>query len=399
MKAYKHSKNFKTALGIVLICCVFLCGCKEKYKPEIKDSNVKYLVVEGIINTGADSTIFTLSRTFKLDNKAVVAYEKGAIVNVESETGTTYVLPELLKAGNYGRPSLNLDQTKKYRLRIRTKDNREYLSDFVESRTAPPIDALKFDLKNNGLNFYADTHDPSGKSTYYRYSYIETWEYRSELTSSFKVENHQLLHRNGAGDFIDTCWHNVPSGNIVLGSTANLNLDLLTDTRLTFIPASSSKIAIEYSILVKLNVLTKEGFKFWEIMKKTTEDVGSIFDPQPSQLFGNIRSTTDPSEIVIGFVSAGTVTEKRVTLISSQLPSQWNTRNVVLDSTCIKSVKTMFLGAQVNNNLLTPPIQRLIPLDEVYANGNLVGYTVTDLFYCADCRTQGGTNKRPSYWR
>jgi hypothetical protein len=40
---------------------VMIYGCKEKYLPEIKDINVNYLVVEGLINTGTDSTIFTLS--------------------------------------------------------------------------------------------------------------------------------------------------------------------------------------------------------------------------------------------------------------------------------------------------------------------------------------------------
>jgi hypothetical protein len=389
--------RYKLALAVATILTLIgWYGCKEKYTPEIKDNNVKYLVIEGIINTGADSTIFTLSRTFKLDNKAVVAFEKGAIVNVESETGTTYVLPELLKAGSYGRPSLNLDPTKKHRLRIRTKDNREYLSDFVESRTAPPIDALKFDFKNNGLNIYADTHDPSGKSRYYHYSYNETWEYRAEILSYFKVENRQLLGRN-PDDYLYTCWHNAPSANIVLGSTANLNQDRLTDTRINFISASSSKFDFQYSILVKLNVLTNKGFEFWETMKKNTEDVGSIFDPQPSQLFGNIRSSTDPSEIVIGFVSAGTVTEKRLTVIPAELPSQWNVPSPI-DSGCIKSVKTLFLGAAVNNNLLGPTT-RFTPIDEVRIDGVLLGYSVTDLLYCVDCRTQGGINKKPSYWR
>lgn len=388
--------RYKLTLAVATILTLIVWyGCKEKYTPEIKDNNVKYLVIEGIINTGTDSTIFTLSRTFKLDNKAVIAFEKGAIVNVESETGNTYVLPELVKAGNYGRPSLNLDPTKRHRLRIRTKDNREYLSDFVESRKAPPIDTLKFDFKNNGLNFYADTHDPSGKSKYYRYSYIETWEYKADLASEFKVENRQLLRRN-PNDYIYTCWHNAPSGNIALGSTANLNQDILTDTRVAVIPALSSKLDFQYSILVKLNVLTTQGFEFWETMKKNTEDVGGIFDPQPSQLFGNIRSTTDPSEIVIGFVSAGTVTEKRLTVMFSQLPSQWNTSGPI-DSTCIRSVIVLSEGAELNNYLLGPTT-RYTPIDEVRGPGGL-GYRVTALLHCVDCRTQGGTNKRPFYWR
>ena len=61
--------RYKLTLAVATILTLIgWYGCKEKYRPEIKDNNVKYLVIEGLINTGADSTIFTLSRTFKLDN-------------------------------------------------------------------------------------------------------------------------------------------------------------------------------------------------------------------------------------------------------------------------------------------------------------------------------------------
>ena len=402
MGKLKYSKNFTKRLGLFLALSALLYACKEKYLPAVKDVNVNYLVVEGFINTGADSTIFSISRTFKLDNKATVAPEKGAIVNLESDAGLSFTLPELsFKPGTYAIPALNLDQTKKYRLRIRTKDNRTYLSDFVESKTSPPIDDIKYDFKDDNLNIYTDTHDPSGKSVYYRYSYIETWDYKSVFRSYLKVENHQLKERdiNIPGDFIYYCWQNKPSNEIVLGTTSSLTEDRLKDLRVINLPSSSAKVKSGYSVLIKQNVLTKEAFEFWEILKKNTEQVGNVFDAQPSQLRGNIHSVTDNSEIVIGFVSAGTVTQKRLMLPYFQLPKEWKAPPVDETECRETSVNFAFGTSDYQNFILNPDKSNFIPVGYFYVDRmGIVGITANSRFSCVDCRLQGGTNIKPLYW-
>jgi hypothetical protein len=402
MHNLKYSKNVKNGLGLVLALSALLYACKEKYLPAVKDINVNCLVVDGFINTGADSTIFNISRTFKLDIKATVAPEKGAIVNLESDGGLSVTLPELpFKPGTYAVPALNLDQTKKYRLRIRTKDSRTYLSDFVESKISQPIDNIQYDFNDNNLNVYTNTRDPSGKSVYYRYSYIETWDYKSVLRSYLKVENHQLKERdiNILGDFIYYCWQNKPSNEIVLGTTTSLTEDRLNDFRVINIPSSSAKLKSGYSVLIKQNVLTKEAFEFWENMKKNTEQVGSLFDAQPSQLRGNIHSVTDNSEIVIGFVSAGTVTQKRLMLSYFQLPKEW--KALPVDNTECKetSVNFAFGTSEYQNLILNPDKANFIPVEYFYVDAvGIVGITANSRFTCVDCRLQGGTNIKPSYW-
>jgi len=382
------------AKGLLLLLCVLFYGCKEKFLPQIKDVNVNYLVVEGFIDAGTDSTLFNLSRTFKLNNKPIEAPEKGAIVQVESDAGATYVLPALLKAGRYGRPSLGLDPTKKYRLRIRTTDKREYLSDFVESKTSPPIDELKFDLNNNHVNVYAYSHDPSGNSRYYRYSYVETIEYTSSLVSYYTVKNNKVVERDFPDEMIWRCYKPLPSNDIVLASTVNLSQDEVSDKPVVSVPWGSFKIRLGYSVQVKQTVLTKEGFDFFESLKKNTESVGSIFDAQPSQLFGNIHSTTDPSEIVIGFISAGTITDKRITIMSSELPQDWFLPREI-DSLCLKTIKSMSEPEIVALHPVWIPLQ-LTPRPP---GATTDGYTVTNDYYCVDCRRQGGTNVKPPYWK
>lgn len=387
IKTNKNIAKLEVGIALLIAVCTLFNGCKEKYLPEIKEASLNYLVVEGLINTGTDSTIFTLSRTFKLNSKAVEAGEKAAIVQVESEAGTTYVLPALTKAGRYGRSSLGLDPTQKYRLRIRTADKREYLSDFVESRTSPPIDELKYDFKNDHLNVYAYTHNPSGNSRYYRYSYIETEEYRADLISYYKVENKQIVRRKWPEESIWVCWRTIPSSNIILGSTISLTEDEMADVAIVSVARGSLRLRQGYSILVKQNVLTKEGFDFYETLKKNTESIGSLFDAQPSQMFGNIRSTTDPTENVIGFITAGTTTEKRITLMPAQMPLSWFIPPPAPDSVCLRTVASM-LDTEI---IAKHPVW--MPLDLILGK-----YDATNNMNCVDCRLQGGTSIKPTFW-
>ena len=310
-KAYnKTNITLRLAVSMLTVVCVLIYACKEKYTPVIKDVNPNYLVVDGFINTGADSTIFMLSRTFKLDNKAVTSPEKATIVAVESDGGASYVLPELAKKpGTYAVPALNLDQTKKYRLRIRTKDNKEYLSEFVESKVSPPVD-LTYDFRHGNLNIYSNTYDATGKSRYYNYTYVETWQYRAPQQSFYKVENHKLVLRHYPEDDIYDCYHEAPSKKITVASTTALTEDRLADNLILDLAPGTERVKIEYSMLIKQNVLTRAGFEFYERLNKNTEKVGSIFDSQPSLLTGNITCTTNPAETVIGFISAGTTTQK-----------------------------------------------------------------------------------------
>jgi len=397
MHTLKNHKKTRTGIGLVLVICVLLYACKEKYLPEIKDVNPNYLVVDGFINTGSDSTIFKLSRTFKLESKATVAPEKAALVSVESEAGLTYTLPELpLKPGTYATPALNLDQTKKYRLRIRTKNNKEYLSAFVESKVSPPVE-LTHDFRHGNLNIYANTYDATGKSQYYKYDYVETWQYRAAQQSFIKIVGKEIKYRTYPQDDIYNCYHHVASGKITIATTSTLAEDRLADNLLVDILPSSQKVRIEYSLLVKQTVLTNAGFEFFETLKKNTEQVGSIFDAQPSQIYSNIKCTTNPGDVIIGFISAGTVTEKRILLIANSFPFDFV--GPLPDTWCIDHQDT--LSTAQHKPLLFDPVQteyialQTHPIPWLRLPATI---TATKFRECADCRLQGGTNVVPPYW-
>lgn len=144
---------------------------------------------------------------------------------------------------------------------------------------------------------------------------------------------------------------------------------------------------------MKQYALTKEAFDFWTILKKNTQQVGGIFDALPSELTGNIHCVTNPQEIVIGFVSAGTVTKKRI-FIGYEDIAPWQKASLPNNCSRIpmsynKDIIDYYFGRYA---ALYTPLDALNLYDGTYANIERAE------IHCADCREKGGTNKKPSYW-
>jgi hypothetical protein len=123
-------------------------------------------------------------------------------------------------------------------------------------------------------------------------------------------------------------------------------------------------------------------------MQKNTEDIGGIFDPQPSELTGNIQCISDPSETVIGFISCGVVREKRFFISSSEvlkINSDWLYKTDCRQDT-IRSSRWKELG--LTGNHIIDIVPKFLSLDPLYYYSRLE---------CIDC-TLFGTNIKPSFW-
>jgi hypothetical protein len=377
-------------------------GCKKPYNPPAIAAPNSYLVVEGVINSGSDSTTIKLSKTVNLSGDTTSNAVTGATVTVEGDQNAIYVLQEA-SPGNYVSAGLNLDNAHQYRLRIKTATD-QYLSDYVPVLNSPPIDSVSYTFSSNGINIYSNTHDPSNNIKYYRWDYGETWIFNSYYQSSFISNGDTVLYRP-LNEEIFSCWARDTSNNIILGSTARLSKAVLTNNPITFVASTSVKISSEYSILVKQYALTPDAYTFWTNLKSNTEQLGSIFDAQPSQINGNIHSVTNPSEPVIGYVSVGSTSTARIFIRARDLPAWPPFR---LDENCsLTSALYAYVdpqsGATVNqvNQLINYNKGAAYPLIPIYPiqmpGGPILGY-VAGTPECVDC-TLHGSNKLPPFWK
>jgi len=226
-------------------------ACVKPYNPKVNSPGTGYLVVEGNLNSGSVPTNIVLSRTIPLSDTALEVYENTAEVTVEGSDGTSFASTALDSAGIYAFGILTLDNTKTYRLNIKTADGNQYLSDYVRVITTPPIDSVTNNELGDGVHVYMNTHNPANNTRYYLWSYVETWQYHSAEESFYKyVRDSEAVLPRLPGEEIYTCWGSDYSTSILLYSTAKLGQDVVSQAPLLLIPRNSDKLMVEYSVIV-----------------------------------------------------------------------------------------------------------------------------------------------------
>ncbi len=363
---------------------VLLGSCVDPYAPAIISTPQTYLVVDGTINLSGITTVH-LSQTRSLSAGATSPVESKATVAIQDDAGTSYPLAEQA-AGTYTSAALTLAPTHHYQLQLRLASGRAYASDLVAAKPAPAIDDVTWAAQPNGLQIYVNSHDATNATRYYRWSYQETWQFHSAFQSDIEYVNGQIQRR---AENIYQCWRTENSTSISLSTTDQLSQDVVSQLPLTLVPPTSEKIHYLYSILVQQYGLTPEEFSYWDKLRKNTESLGTLFDPLPSQLSGNVHSLDTPSEFVLGYVGAGSVTEKRIFISTTQLP--YNRNFTITGYEACAAPDTVLIN-NLDSSFNNPGY---LPIDPV-GNYPPSGYTGAPAS-CVDCR-QRGTNIKPSFW-
>jgi hypothetical protein len=314
--------------------------------------------------------------------------ESGAQVSVSGTLGDVFYLTET-GPGIYHYDSLPLSPEETYKLQINTLNGQKYLSDSIPVQQTPSIDSVSWKQDTTGpdsklgVNIYVSTHDPSSIYGYYRWEYEETWKYSAAYESYFIYSGGTLIPRT-PDQYVYYCWHDQLSTSLIIGSSFQLSQNLIFEQPVTFIPQGSQKLGIKYSILVRQYSLSKTAYEYWENLQETTELTGSIFDPLPAQVTGNVHNLSNPSEPVIGFISASAATQQRI-FISNREVQHWG-----------------YIYGQGCEELILDPSQfafyfgsgGYIPTGQ---KGIIdVGATTPS---CGDCTIQGGTTTQPPFWQ
>jgi len=371
-------KKYIVKFGFAGVLVLAFYACIDPFSPPEVNSVEKYLVVDGFLNMSKDTTKIELRRTQNAQEKTAPTPELGAKLSLEGEKGEMYPFTDRGKGLYILLPGV-LNRAVKYRLNITTKNGQQYVSDFVAVSKTPPIDSVtyNFDKVLNAMVIKVNTHDATNSTRFYRWQFDDTYEYFAPYFSGLEVVGKELLGRQKN---INQCWKSGKSANIILGSTIKLSRDEIRDLPVNIVPVASNKLLTRYSILVKQYGLTQEAFEYWTSLSKTTQSTGSLFDPQPSQVTGNIRNKANPKELVFGYFSAAVEQEKRIfmeprlgyyeTCVIDTLPLRCSTPDVE----CVFNTQKLLLT--------------YVGLTDVLAVAPS----------CADCRVQGGSTTKPSFW-
>jgi hypothetical protein len=240
-----------------------------------------------------------------------------------------------------------------------------------------------------GVHIYVDAKGDANTSGYYRWEYEEDWEFNAAYAPNLRYgpgPRAEYINRGGGADVSKfTCYQAAKSTTIEILSTARINRDT-THYRITTVPRASWKISVLYSILAKQYAISREGYEYLSRMKKNTEQTGSIFDSQPSELVGNIKNISGQQEPVIGFLEIAEVHTKRIFIKRSEVPN-WgydhscDQRDLVNHPDSILAAGSPPLVSPSLSDPVSSAILRVWVTEEV----------------CVDC-TVRGVLKKPDFW-
>lgn len=377
----KRSGGVVMLMGILL----FTYSCKDPFIADLKSTDSGVLVVDGYIDVSENAiTHVTIGKTTSVNTDTEFAPETGATVSIEDEDNNFFPLSEA-SPGDYKSGVLSLPQNKSYRLKIIRSDERTYYSEFIQPIITPAIDSVSWKEFSDGVEIYVSTHDPENKTNYYQWDYNEVWERTMPFTSYYGIRNGYIKLRPVAEiQAMKTCWVYVDGADINTQSSLQNTMDIIPRNIVHNIPRFDERLFIRYSITVSQHALSKEAYQFYEILKKNGR-MGTFSDPMPSELPRNVyRVGSD--EQVVGFMGVYTTETKRIEIHEEEISSGW-----VIGAGCEEFGFTL---------------EELIQLGDAYvitmATPNLPDTTIRGAsavpFYCADCRTRGGSTIRPAFW-
>ncbi len=363
---------------------MLMMACVEPYSPNESKSAGGFLVIDGFLN-GTDSTAsVALTHAIALSENIPIPPEEGATVTVEPISGSSFTLSETAK-GVYTANNLVYDETKAYRVHIETKGGLSYSSDYITLKRSPSLDSIVWHGTNTGLQFYVNGHDSFNQTTYYRYLFTETWEYRVTYVSDWRKNGDTPIFRDPIKDQVYTCWRSTDSQDVLTYSTKKLSEDIVSMFPIRFIPKGSRMVSRLYSMILQQRAISQDEYEYWELIKKTTENLGGLFDPLPAQVLGNVHNDNDPNEQVFGYFTGGYIKEQRIFLREADLPENLHyvdPYDFVCETRVIPYDQPQQSGIDVLLSTIgIPPTLWLVGTQN-----------------CSDCTTLGGDNVKPSFW-
>lgn len=392
----------------LLFTTFFISSCTEQYVLQTNTFE-DALVVEATITNELKKQEIKITRTYRLEEEDNTI-EAGANVRVTDNDNNQYAF-ELKDSIYVSKTAFQAVPGKKYRLEITTKEGKSY---FSSSETLPTVNEIQnvnasVQTVDNqrGVQITVNSFDPKNTSKYYRYEYEETYKIIAPLWNQDKTillpplpgNNHKEIGVVPRDSETKICYSTAKSKDILIASTNVLNEDRMAYP-IRFISNQNYIISHRYSILAKQYVLNLESYTFYKTLKKMSGSDNILSQNQPGFFYGNIRSSDNPNEKVIGFFDVSSVSSKRIffnytdLFPGEPLPPYINNCDIKMLTFCFESTNPDCKGGIL---LSTIESNQLVYRNSYqYSNPTYTTYEMVSP-PCGDC-TSFSSNVVPPFW-
>lgn len=310
---------------IILSATLSVCvsACVEPFVPEV-DSGNAMLVVEGQILCGSNNHQVKLSTSTDYIQDYQRIPVSAAEVYVSDNQNNLYEFHEIRPGIYQNKVQLNAQVGISYALTIITPDGEEYRSD--PQRIMPPIEVDELDVKWDVKEFLETSYD--GEQTLTQIEGVAVMadiQSETEKAPMMRFET-ELLTLYCLMDYLaDPTYYfchemvttgdkpNVPIPGFNMDGSSSIyhSIGFVTRGVKVLIP-DSLRMNHVYKRMLILNqyTLNERSYEYYKQLKQQLDAEGSLFDPMPSQLKGNMHCVTTPTKRVMGFFEASSVVTK-----------------------------------------------------------------------------------------
>ncbi|WP_321319892.1 DUF4249 domain-containing protein [Labilibaculum sp.] len=356
-----------------------LFSCTEKFYPEI-NSDVSILVVDGKITNKPGPYEVRLFRTVDLIRVDTLKPEKGAIIMINDDLRNSEILWET-SPGVYRTQNSNFQGQigRSYWIEIQTNSGEKYESNpetiqpeiIIKSIYGEEKKLLLEDASTvNAAKLYIDASDPTNQSSYVRWEYRESWEWRNPYFEP-KTANPSKI-----------CYPFLRSDNVFVFDGSGQKIKKFKHLPTSYITENEVKLNYEYFINVAMYSVNFENYEFWRNIKESIQQNGGLYNVIPANTIGNVYAC-DSKATVLGYFEASSVN----TMTAKFSTQDFQMKFIDFPQDC-KDIEMRFRDWH--------PDESKFHILKDYFEGEVHVFIVR-YNYCYDCNVKYSPTK-PSFW-
>ncbi len=391
--------------GYRIIILLFLSNsCIEQISPDTIQFD-DLLVVEALITDQQVHQEVLLCRTLAI-NESLNRQETGATVWITNEKGERVDFAEDQPGRYLSLTPYASDVGGQLQLFINTASGGRYESDIITVQATSPIDSVYAEFTSEPVTenffggrfrFFIDSRNNTESNRYFRWTWNSTFELSLRRPSRWLFINNEFIIRERGSENdslqVEVCWQSREGNDLFIQELQVLDAGV---NRLPIYEFHSEEGFMKrgFSIEVKQYGLSQASYNFWNQIQQTSQEQGSLSDSQPGTIVGNIRSLSNPSELVLGIFEASQEVSSR---------RQYDREDFFDDGfRVIRTDLIECLGVDSVTSLKTPEAVAEA-LEELGEDWVLTYFTDNPPFAyffpreCSEC-TEYGTNQQPDFW-
>ncbi|WP_055436682.1 DUF4249 domain-containing protein [Lacinutrix algicola] len=411
MKSNKSIYRYFILFGLIIS---FSCREEIALETNVFESTI---VVEATITNELKIQEINISKTYFLESAEQVL-ENNATVYIEDNLQNVFTFTQNTEGVYISNTEFKAEPDRDYILHITTANGKNYQS--ITTTLTPEAQITNMYpevVDNETVTVFIDVDGTENNTKYYRYHWEETYKIIAPNHSEFDATIEGLTidtSNNNNGEVIASsisygiaitpreqeerkCYSSNKSTGITQASSSELDSNLISRLPIRVIPVNSAELINRYSIIVTQVTQNLESYSYYKTIKELGDTSSILSSSQPGYIQGNINSTTDSSEKVLGFFNVASIAKKRIYFnyfdLGLEYPDYFYDCEEITYNYLDDSVNPAIPG-DVNERYELYQLLEFGNYKFVAKNGTF--YTITKP-ECGDC-TSFSSNVQPDFW-